>query len=665
MATSNAGRVRGRSPSRVRPRTLDSQVFDPEAAYPEIPSESGLDDTATGTRDAAVLEGLARPEVGGRRDQPQYSEVDYEKKYAPDPFGKELNPDARVWSVYNDETQVADAKMTRGLQVTIDTLLVFAGLFSAVVTTFVAQSSQKLDPDYAKITASLLNELVLLQRATRAGVTSEIPISQLSFDSETYRSTDLWVNGLWLTSLTLSLLTALLSVLAKQWIESFSDPIVAYSRDRAIIRQYRVQGFERWRVPLIIGFLPLLLSVALILFLAGLAIYIMPMNSTLSILVIGLSGIVILIYTISIILPVFIPHCAYKTPVYKYVMALLDIFYDIRKHGIRHRHTDGSALQPEMHFRLRENRDAMRQFTPLMEKALVWLCKFPTNKSAVAVASQAALSNLTQILERDHEEMQEYSMRWAELRLLPFLVGDLVENTLWKDNLKPVVRAIMQTSVPGYRPWDVEKNAEGPIRNCPEHAVIRIAVLMRERARLGAKEFASAPRWAQFHQALNYLSCYLHTIRLHSLAWRDLELALLYCSSLKEIRPGPLLEQAAAFADHDLSLKMAGHPLAVEPIRLAAYATARGWEDTRNLQRLIDNLERALAKGVQSAAPSDSEDSSQGEPSPMPPAMDSSHPSDWSDGGSRRSRSRPSPYGSRQVVLVHGSYTRIPFLERF
>ena len=94
-----------------------------------------------------------------------------------------------------------------------------AGLFSAVVTTFVAQSSQKLDPDYAKIAASLLNELVLLQRATRAGVTSEIPISQLSFDSETYRSTDLWVNGLWLTSLTLSLLTALLSVLAKQWIE--------------------------------------------------------------------------------------------------------------------------------------------------------------------------------------------------------------------------------------------------------------------------------------------------------------------------------------------------------------------------------------------------------------------------------------------------------------
>ena len=70
----------------------------------------------------------------------------------------------------------------------------------------------------------------------------------------------------------------------------------------------------------------MLLSVALILFLAGLAIYIMPMNSTLSILVIGLSGIVILIYTVSVILPIFVPHCAYKTPVYKYVMALLDIF---------------------------------------------------------------------------------------------------------------------------------------------------------------------------------------------------------------------------------------------------------------------------------------------------------------------------------------------------
>ena len=95
-----------------------------------------------------------------------------------------------------------------------------AGLFSAVVTTFVSQSSQKLDSDYAQITASLVYELVLLQRAVATGASAgDIPEARLVPDSKTYHVADLWVNGLWLTSLTLALLTALISVLAKQWIQ--------------------------------------------------------------------------------------------------------------------------------------------------------------------------------------------------------------------------------------------------------------------------------------------------------------------------------------------------------------------------------------------------------------------------------------------------------------
>ena len=95
-----------------------------------------------------------------------------------------------------------------------------AGLFSAVVTTFVSQSSQKLDSDYAQITTSLVYELVLLQRAVATGVSAgDIPEARLVPDSKTYHVADLWVDGLWLTSLTLALLTAWISVLAKQWIK--------------------------------------------------------------------------------------------------------------------------------------------------------------------------------------------------------------------------------------------------------------------------------------------------------------------------------------------------------------------------------------------------------------------------------------------------------------
>jgi hypothetical protein len=50
---------------------------------------------------------------------------DYEKKYEPDPVGKEMDLNARVWKVYLDETEEYDDEMLRGFKDTIDSLLVF------------------------------------------------------------------------------------------------------------------------------------------------------------------------------------------------------------------------------------------------------------------------------------------------------------------------------------------------------------------------------------------------------------------------------------------------------------------------------------------------------------------------------------------------------------
>lgn len=50
---------------------------------------------------------------------------DYESKYAEDPFGEEMAPTARVWRVYLDEAQKADAELMAGWRDTTDVLLVF------------------------------------------------------------------------------------------------------------------------------------------------------------------------------------------------------------------------------------------------------------------------------------------------------------------------------------------------------------------------------------------------------------------------------------------------------------------------------------------------------------------------------------------------------------
>ncbi len=110
-----------------------------------------------------------------------------------------------------------------------------AGLFSAVVTTFVAQTSQSLQVDYGQVTATLLIELIDVQRsASNGSLVNTIPRSDLTFHPST---SDSWVNGLWFTSLSLSLATALFAVLTKQWIPGVPGGIPGNRQQQAPLPQ--------------------------------------------------------------------------------------------------------------------------------------------------------------------------------------------------------------------------------------------------------------------------------------------------------------------------------------------------------------------------------------------------------------------------------------------
>ncbi|KAK0431807.1 hypothetical protein EV421DRAFT_1720129, partial [Armillaria borealis] len=198
---------------------------------------------------------------------------DYTKKYPRDAVGDEMSPNGRFWRTYLDEAYIFDGERLDGYQDTIDILLIFAGLFSAVLKTFLVQTSQNLQLDYNRISASLLMEIVGYQRS--ASNVSSIPLSSFYPDMSFSPSlSDIWVNGLWFTSLTLSLITALATVLVKQWLNQYISIISDSSpRERGRIRHYRFMGLEKWHVPMIIGLLPVLLHMSLGLFFAGLCIY--------------------------------------------------------------------------------------------------------------------------------------------------------------------------------------------------------------------------------------------------------------------------------------------------------------------------------------------------------------------------------------------------------
>ncbi|EKM53489.1 uncharacterized protein PHACADRAFT_59286, partial [Phanerochaete carnosa HHB-10118-sp] len=102
----------------------------------------------------------------------------------------------------------------------IDTLLVFAGLFSAVLTAFLIESYSSLQPDTESEIVFLLRHS-LAQNYTISGsflnTTAPFP-GAMPFE------TPLWalrVNGLWFASLICSLATASFGMLVKQWLREY------------------------------------------------------------------------------------------------------------------------------------------------------------------------------------------------------------------------------------------------------------------------------------------------------------------------------------------------------------------------------------------------------------------------------------------------------------
>ncbi|KAL1749473.1 hypothetical protein FB107DRAFT_167184, partial [Schizophyllum commune] len=110
--------------------------------------------------------------------------------------------DARIWRVMLDEGRANDAAMLQRFRDHLDVDLVFAGLFSAIVTNFVVQTSQT-PSDTGDTTVALLLEIIAIQRAwandPRVEDVASFSVPPSSPDSSP------WINRCWYLSLIFSL----------------------------------------------------------------------------------------------------------------------------------------------------------------------------------------------------------------------------------------------------------------------------------------------------------------------------------------------------------------------------------------------------------------------------------------------------------------------------
>ena len=125
------------------------------------------------------------------------------------------------------------------------------------------------------------------------------------------------INTLWSCSLTISLITASIGILVKQWFHEFMAQDTQNPQHRIRIRFFRSEGLDRWQVFQIAAALPLLLQVALLLFFIGLSEYLRELNPIVGWATTGTILAWLTIFVFTTLAPVLSSQCPYRTPILK------------------------------------------------------------------------------------------------------------------------------------------------------------------------------------------------------------------------------------------------------------------------------------------------------------------------------------------------------------
>ncbi|KAI0667083.1 hypothetical protein C8Q78DRAFT_1082590 [Trametes maxima] len=219
---------------------------------------------------------------------------------------------AQAWSDAAEMVNRYSDDMIKRWNKEIDTYLVYAGLFSAILTAFNVQSYpllQPYTPDPAveallRISAQLSSFSVSpgFINSTTPSPASDIAAGNVADQSSTPRSA-IWLNALWFSSLILSLSSASIGIMVKQWLNEYSSGVYGTSRESARLRQYRLNGLVKWRVADIVMTTPVLLQFSLALFLSGLLVLLWPLNRDVAILASVLIGALAIFTLLSLYIP--------------------------------------------------------------------------------------------------------------------------------------------------------------------------------------------------------------------------------------------------------------------------------------------------------------------------------------------------------------------------
>ncbi|CAK5263422.1 unnamed protein product [Mycena citricolor] len=207
----------------------------------------------------------------------------------------------KLWSAYISEAQNYDQGLLEGWRSEMDGMLIFAGLFSGVITTFIIDSYKTLNPDSGSQTVVLLSQTVALLGQISlqlANMSNGTAIADALPPAAVFSPpiSSLVCNVLWFTSLALSLSSALVATLVKQWAQEY---------------QHRTSMFSSPSV-----------RAPLLLFFAGLVAFLVPIN----IIIMGISSALLIlfisVYATFTAHPLFYLDSPFQTPLTRILWSL-------------------------------------------------------------------------------------------------------------------------------------------------------------------------------------------------------------------------------------------------------------------------------------------------------------------------------------------------------
>ncbi|KAG8710806.1 hypothetical protein FRC08_016688 [Ceratobasidium sp. 394] len=241
------------------------------------------------------------------------------ERMATDKLGQELAHDAAIWKLYLEEADEHDQELVKGRHASLDMLLLFAALFSAILTASLIESKNLLQQDPADVSAALLLSIAQSQHRMEQGLPPPADTNRPDFPKFSASMSTRWINGIWFASLGLSLSAALIAMLGKEWLTAYLSSRPRPAHSHALLRQSRLEGLERWWALHIIALLPSLLHASLLLFAVGLVVYLWTMDVAVAAVLAGIMIITSLFYIITAVLGTIFEFCPFVTEISRYV----------------------------------------------------------------------------------------------------------------------------------------------------------------------------------------------------------------------------------------------------------------------------------------------------------------------------------------------------------